>query len=1256
MSVSVFQWFTANGGQLTGPWRPVEGRSNWTGTTNFWRTQIKQMMAANFDLLYVHLIPSSESQRINLFQALNQLRREGWNVPKVAPFLDPMITWHQQPLVDVNTVAGKDEFVSQYIRWFNQYYSVNQDPYADDYLARINGRPILDTWHVKFNLANLASLSRADVETRLTNAFAASHPLFTNGIYMVTTALNDPTFAWADEKVPQFEINEYSRAVVWRGVRATQLKGGYWDQNIRNPGDFLARAGGLPYSNAWSRVNRSLLSRVYVESWNEYDEGTGIYAANAGPPYIRSGSGNTNSDVWSSTNDPYEYIKTTARGAAAFNESPERDARILWHDLPTRLRPGETRTATVIVRNEGDALWSEAAKYRFGQKEFLDPVLFGAGRYLLNDAQDDIPTYGGIFRGRPRTFTLNLKAPTTPGRYTNHWSMLQENVAWFGQELTHAILVDPTPVYHGAPQTIDSTALLTNHITDNTEHTYAAGNLPVGSYADCQITRTFAAPIKSLKLFIVSGTADDVGYVGNILVTPDSANVDCQLGHVTGEINVTGAVAVSGNTASLTLRARDTCCCDTGWGEDTAVDRANARFRWEVELAPPVPFTPVFTNAANGHYYALLTPATWTWSEHVAAELGGHLTSLSNLAEQVWVFNTFASYGGLNRLLWIGINDVATEGTFRWSSGEPVGFTYWSPGEPNNALTGEDFVTMYPPGHSQAGRWNDWGERVFSGSQPFNGVVELPASKGPPVIIRHPYNQRVNPGTTVTFPMYATGSRPLRYQWRFSGTDIGWATNSYLVLTNVQYEQAGVYSVLVSDALASVASSNATLIVNHAPVATAQTVSLDEDTSIAITLAGTDADGDTVVSTLLTPPIHGQLSGVAPALTYAARPNYFGPDSFTFRVNDGLASSLAATVSINVRPVNDPPVARAQTVSVNEDTPLAITLTASDVEGDTLTYSVANPPAHGTLSGTAPNLSYQAATNYFGPDGFTFTVNDGLVDSAPALISLNVLPVNDPPVARITVAPVVNIPAITNLLVIASPCTNTMVVLDGSSSSDVEDDPLQFSWFLGDSTNVYATGVVAVVNLPAGTNAVALTVSDGLATASARETVEVITAKQAIERLLVCPVLDSGLPILNKVVLAGMLIAAEVALQKGHPGVAIGWLEAFQEAVRTWVVRRDEALAEELFEGTSAILDAVRNCITCERPRCRWGRLACHTDGRVQMHFSAPRGPVYLIEASTDLRQWERIGIARDGGAGEFEFEDTRAARLPQRFYRIVAP
>ena len=56
-------------------------------------------------------------------------------------------------------------------------------------------------------------------------------------------------------------------------------------------------------------------------------------------------------------------------------------------------------------------------------------------------------------------------------------------------------------------------------------------------------------------------------------------------------------------------------------------------------------------------------------------------------------------------------------------------------------------------------------------------------------------------------------------------------------------------------------------------------------------------------------------------------------------------------------------------------------------------------PAHGTLSGTAPNLTYTPAANYNGPDSFTFTVNDGTVDSAAATVSITVTPVNDAPVA-----------------------------------------------------------------------------------------------------------------------------------------------------------------------------------------------------------------------------------------------------------------
>jgi hypothetical protein len=87
---------------------------------------------------------------------------------------------------------------------------------------------------------------------------------------------------------------------------------------------------------------------------------------------------------------------------------------------------------------------------------------------------------------------------------------------------------------------------------------------------------------------------------------------------------------------------------------------------------------------------------------------------------------------------------------------------------------------------------------------------------------------------------------------------------------------------------------------------------------------------------------------------------------------------------------NQPPVANAQSVTVLKDTPKAITLTATDANGDALTYAIVTPPAHGTLSGTAPNVTYSPAGGYTGDDSFTFKANDGQADSNVATVSITV--------------------------------------------------------------------------------------------------------------------------------------------------------------------------------------------------------------------------------------------------------------------------
>lgn len=186
--------------------------------------------------------------------------------------------------------------------------------------------------------------------------------------------------------------------------------------------------------------------------------------------------------------------------------------------------------------------------------------------------------------------------------------------------------------------------------------------------------------------------------------------------------------------------------------------------------------------------------------------------------------------------------------------------------------------------------------------------------------------------------------------------------------------------------------------VNDAPVAVAQNVSTNEDTALLVTLAGTDIENSPLTYTVSTPPAQGTLSGTAPNLTYTPNENYFGPDSFAFTVNDGTVDSVPSVISITVNAVNDVPVALAQNVSTNEDTALPITLAGTDIENSPLAYTVSTPPAHGVLSGTAPNLTYTPNANYFGPDSFTFTVNDGTVDSAPSVVSITVDSVNDVPV------------------------------------------------------------------------------------------------------------------------------------------------------------------------------------------------------------------------------------------------------------------
>jgi hypothetical protein len=101
--------------------------------------------------------------------------------------------------------------------------------------------------------------------------------------------------------------------------------------------------------------------------------------------------------------------------------------------------------------------------------------------------------------------------------------------------------------------------------------------------------------------------------------------------------------------------------------------------------------------------YYLLDEGTWLAKQAEAIALGGELATINNAAENSFLTGAFASFQ-LN--MWIGLTDQAAEGTFVWISGQPVTYTNWFPGEPNNAGGVEHYTDL----NWFFGQWNDLSE------------------------------------------------------------------------------------------------------------------------------------------------------------------------------------------------------------------------------------------------------------------------------------------------------------------------------------------------------------------------------------------------------------------------------------------------------------------------------------------------------------------------------------------------------------------
>jgi hypothetical protein len=157
---------------------------------------------------------------------------------------------------------------------------------------------------------------------------------------------------------------------------------------------------------------------------------------------------------------------------------------------------------------------------------------------------------------------------------------------------------------------------------------------------------------------------------------------------------------------------------------------------WQTPASATVISSQVYNT--NGHTYLLLAPSSWPNAEAEAVTLGGHLVTVNDAAEDAFVYSTFGptaisqspATGKVN--MWLGYNDVASEGNFVWVSGLSSNYTDWFAGQPQDTFGDEDYTGIRVRGSTGSipvGHWIDIVSDGRLGDLNY-GVVEVEA-QGP---------------------------------------------------------------------------------------------------------------------------------------------------------------------------------------------------------------------------------------------------------------------------------------------------------------------------------------------------------------------------------------------------------------------------------------------------------------------------------------------------------------------------------------------
>ena len=189
--------------------------------------------------------------------------------------------------------------------------------------------------------------------------------------------------------------------------------------------------------------------------------------------------------------------------------------------------------------------------------------------------------------------------------------------------------------------------------------------------------------------------------------------------------------------------------------------------------------------------------------------------------------------------------------------------------------------------------------------------------------------------------------------------------------------------------------------VNDAPSITSVAITTaTQDVAYSYTLVASDADtGDVITLSAVTKPSWLTFNAASGVLSGTPSNADVGMHPVMLRVTDTDGLTAEQSFTITVTNVNDAPVAISSTVTLEEDSSVMITLMGEDVDNDPLTYEVVSQPESGTLAQHGTVWLYTPEKDFNGADQLSFIAKDAELSSEPAIITINVTPVNDDPQA-----------------------------------------------------------------------------------------------------------------------------------------------------------------------------------------------------------------------------------------------------------------